>query len=642
MAIRPYRPDNARIADIEAKNLIDDETVHRKINEAWVDPVSQFGAVGDGIADDTLPLQNAIAEIKTMGGGKLYLPPTKSFRITSGLRIDFSDFELLGNGALITTNTAVADAFIPILAQGTTVNSDVAVINNVSVSDVTIQHLQAGPNDSAAVQFNAVRGGTIQNVTIKGDGAGMANCKTDGIACAFGSRDIVISSCIVDGISKGGFYLAGCFNVSIIGSVAKNGYESLNPVTSGLNIGNARNCSVSNCHFYNNRGYGIIIDTGVGQFTATLSTLTDQTHFRFSNVNGSSLSIGSYASSGIAVFDTSLKKYEELSILSATPVAGTSNQQYDIVLNTAPTFTLTGSMTLYLDYYPARHVAIEACLLADNVAASGGGGVGFQAQTELLGAVPEDIVLVGCIASGSTYGFYADQISGLRMYGCSATKNGLNVFFQDIGAGNTWPDSSGAENLCRDVLISGGAFYDATSGNENIRLSAVNDIAIQGARIFHSASGNVGIKLFTKSVVTSNKPCANIRVIDCQFAGYTAANFVVLNTAGAAPSTGAPGDALGSSYYKVVAKSSPVASIAAPPGSEWVDATHALATPFFKATGDDSSGWSKVIVVTTAASYTVTNHSDDRTIDETGDTLPQVAHVLGTLINDLKALGVLS
>ena len=41
--------------------------------------------------------------------------------------------------------------------------------------------------------------------------------------------------------------------------------------------------------------------------------------------------------------------------------------------------------------------------------------------------------------------------------------------------------------------------------------------------------------------------------------------------------------------------------------------------------------------LTPTSAYTVTNHSDDRALNETGDTLVQVANVLGTLINDLKA-----
>ena len=44
---------------------------------------------------------------------------------------------------------------------------------------------------------------------------------------------------------------------------------------------------------------------------------------------------------------------------------------------------------------------------------------------------------------------------------------------------------------------------------------------------------------------------------------------------------------------------------------------------------------------TTSATYTVTNPTTDRSLDVTGDTLAQVAQVLGTLIADLKAIGLI-
>lgn len=39
--------------------------------------------------------------------------------------------------------------------------------------------------------------------------------------------------------------------------------------------------------------------------------------------------------------------------------------------------------------------------------------------------------------------------------------------------------------------------------------------------------------------------------------------------------------------------------------------------------------------------YTLTNHTNDRALNESADTLAQVANVLGTLITDLKAKGLL-
>lgn len=39
--------------------------------------------------------------------------------------------------------------------------------------------------------------------------------------------------------------------------------------------------------------------------------------------------------------------------------------------------------------------------------------------------------------------------------------------------------------------------------------------------------------------------------------------------------------------------------------------------------------------------YTIANHTDDRALNETTDTLVQVANVLGTLLKDLQAKGII-
>lgn len=46
----------------------------------------QFGAVGNGVADDTIPLQNAIAAAVAAGGGVVYLP-TGNYRVTSTITV---------------------------------------------------------------------------------------------------------------------------------------------------------------------------------------------------------------------------------------------------------------------------------------------------------------------------------------------------------------------------------------------------------------------------------------------------------------------------------------------------------------------------------------------------------------------------
>jgi hypothetical protein len=52
--------------------------------------VKDFGAVGDGVADDTIAIQSALNYCYSTGGGIVHLPPTgNAYRITDSLTIDF-------------------------------------------------------------------------------------------------------------------------------------------------------------------------------------------------------------------------------------------------------------------------------------------------------------------------------------------------------------------------------------------------------------------------------------------------------------------------------------------------------------------------------------------------------------------------
>jgi len=73
--------------------------------------VTDFGAVGDGVADDTAAIQAGISALSTSGGGILWCTPGSTYRITSGLTIAASGVVIDLRGSRITadftTGTAV-------------------------------------------------------------------------------------------------------------------------------------------------------------------------------------------------------------------------------------------------------------------------------------------------------------------------------------------------------------------------------------------------------------------------------------------------------------------------------------------------------------------------------------------------------
>lgn len=81
--------------------------------------VKDFGAVGDGIANDTTAIQNAIAKIVALGGGTVYFP-AGDYKITSPITINTSYVFLQGEGGSLDGNTAFVDTWANIISKAAT------------------------------------------------------------------------------------------------------------------------------------------------------------------------------------------------------------------------------------------------------------------------------------------------------------------------------------------------------------------------------------------------------------------------------------------------------------------------------------------------------------------------------------------
>jgi Endopolygalacturonase len=101
-----YRPDNARIADLEERSALVDvlrvsvQNIHVSVTD------SLFNARGDGTADDTSAIQDAINYAIANGISTVYLPSGRRYRVTASIIIPTSIF-LVGGGKPV---GGVADA----------------------------------------------------------------------------------------------------------------------------------------------------------------------------------------------------------------------------------------------------------------------------------------------------------------------------------------------------------------------------------------------------------------------------------------------------------------------------------------------------------------------------------------------------
>lgn len=142
MSFRNY-PDDDDQVDFRVRELQASRIPHANV-KAW-------GATGDGTTDDRSAISNALTELKTAGGGELFLPPG-TFRMSTGI----SESDLKGitiRGAGITTTT-------------------------IKLDDVAVRHFI----------FTGSEGITFKDLTFQGAGSTTASNVGSGVNMPLGSN----------------------------------------------------------------------------------------------------------------------------------------------------------------------------------------------------------------------------------------------------------------------------------------------------------------------------------------------------------------------------------------------------------------------------------------------------------------------
>lgn len=243
-------------------NIYDDNGVtltqnFKKLKDSFVN-VKEYGAVGDGTADDTIAIKNAIAYIKTKNGGELYFP-VGTYLISSSLLLP-SNITLRGENP---ETTVIKIKPNPTFNGPNFGGSQKIITNELAASspfNSNIRLLNIGFNGNGSLQgmgTNIAFGG-VTNLSIENChffGFGNATYYNQGLVI-FGGSNLYINNCQFFDCSGDGFAVAeGTVDANITNCLSRNNGDY------GLAVTNTcKNINITNNIFKDNAILGLGID----------------------------------------------------------------------------------------------------------------------------------------------------------------------------------------------------------------------------------------------------------------------------------------------------------------------------------------------------------------------------------------------
>ena len=240
--------------------------VQRTVESKLQDMVSvkDFGAVGDGVTDDTAAIQAALTATQSNLGGTVIIPPGE-YRVTSTLTAG-NGVQLIGLGTEFSTKIRVKSDF--------TGNEVLSVVNGsslakgVQIKNLRVQMLTAPDGTDGIVLYSAYDRCVLENVIVDGmspDGRGIVFTNNPLYTTFKVSQDISLRNCQVfkaDGTAGTGighcfdFYRCNEFSLENCRANGNNGSPTIN---AGFNFVNCYGGTLVNPHAHGNK-YGIKIE----------------------------------------------------------------------------------------------------------------------------------------------------------------------------------------------------------------------------------------------------------------------------------------------------------------------------------------------------------------------------------------------
>lgn len=453
--------------------------------------VKSFGAVGDGVTDDTVAIQAAINAASDAGGGVVSLP-TGTYIVSPRVHPDSTSvaaclvmksnvwLQGAGSGASVIKMAVVPNA----IPTGCISNWQLQLVSvslpysgtpktNIRITDLTVDGNAANqtfvaPNNAHSVFFGSVRGGWVTRVVSKNfyGTAAAPPGETMHFECN-NSTDVHYTDCeaYVDdgGLTASGFSANQSTSVSYVGCVARN-------MTYGMGFTNYQSALMryTNCHAYNNAYAGF--NTEIGEYITysncqsggrgadtTLGVIGDQTplpnRFGFKVLGSSHVNIVG----GSATYNTTSTGYGVY--VSAFP--GPINSTYVHVDNF---FCLWNDNGIFVDASQGP-VTFSPTVVVDNNTTDDFSGTG--SYNELLWRTTAPIFTIE--AANGASGARWNAVGGSDSFWHRFLKNGTEMFRLGFDGALGLRDGITAPNA--DVAGNAWLYIDTADGDFKIRFA---------------------------------------------------------------------------------------------------------------------------------------------------------------------------
>ena len=460
-------------------------TVHQKLQESV--SVKDFGAVGDGVTNDTAAINAAIESVFSQGGGTVYVPEGEYALGTSG-----SFFAVILRANVWLKGAGTAGTILKLLPNANSRNVQFKEgEHNMQLTDMTL------------------------------DGNKLNQTNTGLIALRMqGNHNVLVSNVRVTNSSAYGLGVA--FTVGVEENIQDGRFENLeidNNGDDGFDGKRTARCVFQNIYTHDNAGRGIDIrgDQNIYDNIWAYRNTTGIS-FRALGTQPSSISTEHYVkATNCYAFDNSDIGYF---IANNEPPLVGFKSEYDLVNCHAYNNTNGGF----------QHRGSEMVVRYVNCTAKENGTIGFRVSATSSNLTTTGI-FTNCVAiDNGSAGIVVDNGVGPHYFSnCIAYGNTSTTGQVALSAENCqWLGGSvKATNsvltitvgaLAENVRIIGGVFDNGTS-NENLRIDGPNAVVI-GASFIHNGSG---------SALRIQSTSTNSAVIGCDFTNVTAGTKLLNN-----------------------------------------------------------------------------------------------------------------